>query len=69
MEGCDGDQFAAIAVLREGVRRAASAVDLNQAIPIPRFQLDPPTRDARVNHRVGEPWWLAERSDAAPLRI
>ena len=68
-KNCDNVVAAAIAVLRDDVRRGVSSQDANQAIPVPRYQLAQLTIDAR---RGQEPWWessLERRPLSTALRI
>lgn len=68
-EDCDNVVVAAIAVLREDVRRDVSPHDANQAIRVPRYQLAQLTIG---DHRGQEPWrwWtLEKRPLSTSLRI
>lgn len=68
-ENCDKVVVAAIAVLREDVRRGVSSPDANQAIPVPRYQLAQLTIDARPGQEPWREWSLENRPLSTALRI
>lgn len=68
-ENCDNVVVAAIAVLREDVRRGVSSPDANHAIPVPRYQLAQLTIDARPGREPWREWSLESLPLSTALRI
>jgi hypothetical protein len=57
------------AFVREDVRRAVSAPDMQHAIAIPRYQFSPSTTETRVGIDSAREWSLEKRPLETSLRI
>ena len=68
-DGCDRVVLGVAAFLREDMRRGVSSPDMNQAIPIPRYQLAHSTTDARPGREPGRERPLENRPLSTAVRI
>lgn len=63
------DTFAAIAFVREDLRRGTSFPDAQHAVLVPAFRFAPPSTDIRSGHDPGQQSPLESRPLVTPLRI
>jgi hypothetical protein len=63
------DTFAAIAFVREDLRRGTSIPDAQHAVVIPAFRFAPPSTEIRSGHDPGQQSPLESRPPVTPLRI